>query len=184
MNLRELPNIITVLRMFLVLPVVVLLIDGRYLAALAVFAIAGVSDALDGYLAKRFGWQSYLGSILDPLADKLLLVSSYVTLAWLGHLPTWLVSAVIVRDVIIIVGSITYHLEVEQFSAAPSLSSKLNTFMQIALVLVIVVHHGLLPLPVRIVDTLIYLTLFTTLYSGFAYILTWGRRALVLQRRK
>ncbi len=184
MSLRDLPNILSILRIVLVFPVVLSLVDERYLLALLLFGVAGLTDGLDGFLAKRFGWVTRLGSILDPLADKLLLVSSYLALAWLGHIPAWLVSGVIVRDIIIVVGSIAYHFEVEEFSAAPSLLSKANTLAQILLVLLVVFHHGIFTLPEPIVHGMIYVVLFTTVASGIDYILTWGRRALRAKRQK
>src|SRR3990172_3309285 len=105
MGLKDIPNIISLLRMALVPPVVILLLNGYYGWALLVFVSAGLSDGLDGYLAKRFGWRSRLGAILDPLADKLLLVASYLTLGWLGQLPLWLVAVVVGRDIVIVAGA-------------------------------------------------------------------------------
>ena len=87
--MQQLPNIISVFRMLLVVPVVGSLLQQQFGMALVLFAIAGFSDGLDGFLAKHFGWQSRLGSILDPLADKLLLVSSFLTLTWMGFVPLW-----------------------------------------------------------------------------------------------
>ena len=84
MKARDIPNIITALRFLLVPPVVILLLQERFTAALIVFGVAGLSDGLDGFLARRFDWRSRLGGIMDPLADKLLVVSSFVTLGWLG----------------------------------------------------------------------------------------------------
>jgi cardiolipin synthase len=99
-KLSDIPNIITVFRFLLVPPLVLLLLNHQYGAALIVFGVAGFSDALDGFLAKRYGWSSRMGALMDPLADKLLLVSSFVTLGWLGWIPLWLVALVILRDVI------------------------------------------------------------------------------------
>ena len=107
MRASEIPNIISILRILLVIPVIWLLLTDDFPSALWLFAIAGVSDALDGFLAKRYGWQSELGSLLDPLADKILLVSCYVVLGWLLLLPAWLVATVILRDVMIVVGAIS-----------------------------------------------------------------------------
>lgn len=90
MKPHDIPNVITAFRFLLVPPVVILLLQERFTAALIVFGVAGFSDGLDGFLAKRYDWRSRLGSILDPLADKLLLVSSFVTLGWLGLIPAWL----------------------------------------------------------------------------------------------
>ena len=142
-----------------------------------VFAVAGFSDALDGYLAKRFHWTSRLGALLDPLADKLMLVSAFVTLAWLGLIPPWLVGLIILRDVVIVTGAIVYHMRIEKLEAAPSVVSKLNTFAQILLILAVMFSQAVRHLPSFWMDVLIYTVLITTLWSGFDYVWTWGRRA-------
>jgi cardiolipin synthase len=173
----DLPNIITFIRFLLLPPVVLLLLNHRYDAALLVFAVAGFSDALDGYLAKRFHWTSRLGALLDPLADKLMLVSAFVTLAWLGLIPPWLVGLIILRDVVIVTGAIVYHMRIEKLEAAPSVVSKLNTFAQILLILAVMFSQAVRHLPSFWMDVLIYTVLVTTLWSGFDYVWTWGRRA-------
>ena len=119
MKRSDIPNIITVFRFLLVPPVVLLLLNHRYGAALIVFGVAGFSDALDGFLAKRYGWSSRMGAIMDPLADKLLLVASFVTLGWLGLIPPWLVALVILRDVVIVIGAMIYHWCVVSRNHAP-----------------------------------------------------------------
>src|SRR5690606_4985135 len=124
------PNLISVLRIILVIPVVWALIAGDFFTALVLFSVAGFSDALDGFLAKHYHWQSRLGSILDPLADKLLLVASFATLTWLGLLPYWLLWMVLGRDVLIVVGALAYHYIVGKFELLPLWSSKVNTAFQ------------------------------------------------------
>jgi len=183
-TLRDLPNLISLLRMVLVIPVVYLMEQREFGLALILFAIAGISDGLDGYLAKRNNWASRLGSILDPLADKLLLVSAYLVLAWLGELPVWLVIAVLVRDVIIILGVVVYHYLIGQFEMVPSWISKLNTFFQIMLVLVIVFSLGVYTLPAILIDALVIVVIVTTLTSGIDYIWVWARRAAYAEKRK
>jgi cardiolipin synthase len=173
----DLPNIITFLRFLLLPPVVMLLLNRRYDAAMLVFAVAGFSDALDGYLAKRYHWTSRLGALLDPLADKLMLVSGFVALAWLGLIPPWLVALIILRDVVIVTGAVVYHLRIEKLEAAPSVVSKLNTFAQILLILAVMFSQAFRPLPAVWMDVLIYGVLLLTLWSGFDYVWTWGRRA-------
>jgi cardiolipin synthase len=173
----DLPNLLTFFRLLLLPPVVLLLLNHRYDAALLVFAVAGFSDALDGYLAKRYHWTSRLGALLDPLADKLMLVSGFVTLAWLGLIPPWLVVLIILRDVVIVSGAIVYHMRIEKLEAAPSLVSKLNTFAQILLILAVMFSQAIRQLPAFWMDALIYTVLVTTLWSGFDYVWTWGRRA-------
>ena len=178
MKARDIPNIITALRFLLVPPVVILLLQERFTAALIVFGVAGLSDGLDGFLARRFDWRSRLGGIMDPLADKLLVVSSFVTLGWLGLIPAWLVLLVILRDLVIIAGATFYHMRIEQFDAEPSVASKLNTAAQVLLVLAVLYSSGIQALPVMLMDVLLYGVLVTTLWSGFDYVWTWGRRAM------
>lgn len=178
MTLRDIPNIISLLRIALVIPVVYLLIQREFSYALILFFIAGISDGLDGYLAKRNNWISRLGSILDPLADKLLLVFSYFTLGWLGEIPMWLVVAVVVRDLIIIVGAIAYHEIIGEYDMMPSWVSKTNTFFQILLVLVVVFSLGAYMLPEKVIDVLVIIVAITTVASGMNYVWVWGRRAI------
>ena len=177
MRPRDIPNIITAFRFLLVAPVVVLLLQGRFAAALVVFGVAGFSDALDGFLAKHYGWQSRLGGLMDPLADKLLLVSSFITLGWLGWIPLWLVALVILRDLVIVAGAIFYHMRIEQLEAEPTMVSKLNTAAQIFLVLAVMFSLGVQTIPALWIDILLYSVLATTVWSGFDYIWIWGRRA-------
>ena len=177
MKASDLPNAITVFRFLLVPPVVLLLLNDRFGAALIVFGVAGISDAVDGFLAKRFHWTSRIGALLDPLADKLLLVCSFITLGWLGLIPAWLVAVVILRDLVIVAGALTYHFCIEQVSADPTLVSKLNTFAQILLVLAVLFSSGIHVLPALLLDTLLYSVLVSTLWSGADYVWTWSRRA-------
>lgn len=174
---RDIPNIITSLRILLVAPFLWLLLDEHYGTALLLFVIAGVSDALDGFLAKYYGWTSELGGLLDPIADKLLLIGAILTLGWLDELPGWLVILVILRDFVILSGAAAYHLWIERFQAAPLLISKLNTLMQLILVCAIIVNDGLMRLPAGLLTSLIYLTALTTLWSGVAYVWRWGDHA-------
>lgn len=176
MRLRTLPNVITVGRIVLVAPVLWLLLERRFASALALFVVAGASDALDGYLAKHYGWTSRLGAILDPLADKLLMVTCYVALGWLGLLPWWLIAAVIARDVIILGGATVYQMTIARLEIAPSLLSKTNTVCQILLV-VAVIGEQVVNLSTWWVPGLVWLVLFTTLGSGLSYVWVWSRRA-------
>lgn len=150
----------------------------RYPEALLLFIIAGVSDAIDGFLAKHCGWSSKLGGFLDPLADKLLLMGAVLTLNWQGELPSWLVVAVIFRDVMIVSLAIVYHYLIAPFKAEPLLISKLNTLMQLILVTAVLASKAFLQLPDALITLLIYSTGLTTLLSGVAYVSTWGGRAL------
>lgn len=173
---RHLPNLITGLRILLVAPFLWALLEERYSTALLLFIIAGVSDALDGFLAKYFGWTSELGGLLDPIADKLLLMGAILALGWLNELPGWLVALVILRDLLIVGGAVSYHLLIERFEAAPLMISKLNTLVQLILVCAVIVHYGMIPLPNILLTGLIVLTALTTVWSGAAYIWQWSQR--------
>ena len=178
MKPSDIPNIITLIRFLLVLPVVLLLLQGRFGFALVVFGLAGFSDALDGYLAKHYHWSSRVGALMDPLADKLLLLSCFVTLGWLGWIPYWLVGLVILRDLTIVIGAIVYNFRIERLEAEPRPASKLNTFTQIMLVLAVMFSQGVSELPALWMDVLLYSVLMTTLWSGLDYVWIWSRRAL------
>ncbi|HEY5603595.1 MAG TPA: CDP-alcohol phosphatidyltransferase family protein [Gammaproteobacteria bacterium] len=182
MTPRDIPNIISLLRIALVIPVVYFLLEREFSYALVLFFVAGFSDALDGYLATRNNWTSRLGSILDPLADKLLLVFSYLALGWLHEIPMWLVIAVMFRDVVIVVGAIAYHELIGEYDMMPTWMSKTNTFFQIMLVLAVVFSLGAYSLPGWLINTLIFTVAVTTLVSGINYVWVWGRRAMVAKR--
>lgn len=131
------PNVITIFRALLVPFVFWLLMVGHTREALILFICAGISDALDGFLAKRYHWQSELGAYLDPLADKLLLVSVYVALGTLHELPFWLVVAVVSRDILIVLGVLVAWLLQNPVRMRPLVISKANTVAQIALAAVV-----------------------------------------------
>lgn len=177
MQARDIPNLITFLRLVLVFPILWGLLTAHYGWALIMFVIAGFSDALDGFLAKHYGWTSRLGGLLDPIADKALLVTCYLALAWQGLLPTWLTALVIGRDVLILAGAMLYHTVIERLEAAPSVISKVNTLGQLLLVMAVLFHYGAQPLPDAWLPVLIYAVLATTLLSGIDYVWTWGWRA-------
>jgi len=180
-QLKNIPNLICVLRILLVYPVVMLILEGDTLFALVLFVIAGLSDGLDGFLAKRFHWQSRLGSILDPLADKLLLVSSYIAMSYVGLIPVWLVVAAFSRDIIIVSGGFAYHKFIGEFEMAPSFISKFNTFMQILLIAG-VLSREITAIPGFVLDWMIAATLITIVLSGLDYVFVWGKRAWLATR--
>ncbi|MFO1430089.1 MAG: CDP-alcohol phosphatidyltransferase family protein [Candidatus Competibacteraceae bacterium] len=182
MRPRDIPNLITVMRLLLVAPILRLLLQNDYAGALSLFVLAGMSDLVDGYLAKTYGWTSELGGILDPLADKLLLVGTLLVLGWQGELPIWLVAIAIGRDVIIVSMGVLYHYLIEPFKAEPLLISKLNTLLQLALVAT-VIFSKVVPLPEALVLMLVYATALTTIWSGGAYVWEWGWRAWFKVRR-
>lgn len=164
------PNTLTILRIASVPFLMILLFNQQYSIALLLFLLAGVSDALDGFLAHRYNCVTKLGERLDPVADKCLLVTSFIMLSYLNHIPFWLVVVVVFRDVLIIGGVILLMLMHGKVEIKPLLISKLNTFLQIALVLIILLHLGY-PLMPHFDLMWAYIIVATiTVFSGCAYI--------------
>jgi cardiolipin synthase len=175
---RHLPNLITALRMLLVVPLCWLLGARRYDDALLVAAIAAASDAVDGFLARRFGWRTWIGGMLDPIADKLLLTAAFVWLALTAQLPPWLVVLVVGRDLAIVAGAVAYHNLIGRFDAEPSRLSKLTTAVQLGFVLIELLRLShWIELPATAQVALIALTALVTLASGLQYIVVWSARA-------
>lgn len=183
MKYSDIPNLICVIRILLIFPVIYFILEGNYLWALLIFLLAGVSDGVDGFLAKHYHWQSRLGSILDPLADKLLLVSTYVSITWVGLIPYWLLLAVFMRDIMIVLGAFAYHAFIGKFKMAPSLISKFNTMMQILLVLA-VLSLQLTEISNNVIDGMIMLTLLAIILSGLDYAVVWGKKAYRATNKK
>lgn len=175
--MRHLPNLICVVRLVLIWPILATLHAGEHLLALALFIAAAVSDGLDGYLAKRFNWTSELGKVLDPLADKLLLVTVFVECAWLALVPWWLTAAVVARDVLIGLGALIFRLWFGPLRGRPTLISKVNTGAQLLYVMLVLLNAALRLPPHEVLDAGAVLALATTLLSGLHYILTFTRRA-------
>lgn len=177
MNLRQLPNTITVLRILAVAPVVWLLDQGRHDAALWLVLAAAASDALDGFLAKRFDWQTRIGGLLDPIADKLLLWACFLGLFAAGTTPGWLAALVVGRDLVILAGAIAWHWLVRPLTATPTLLSKATTLAQVLLVLAWLLHlaHGWLP--EGLLQFGIGAVAAITALSGIDYVVRWSLKA-------
>lgn len=159
------------------LPVVYFLLHKSYSIALIIFSVASFSDALDGYLAKKYHWTSRLGSFLDPLADKLLLVSVFLSCVMIDIVPLWLLVVVFTRDIVVGLGALFYHFMVEEFNGTPPFSSKLNTALQVFYLVVVLVHQELFPLPEAWLLYLVYSVAGTVLISGIEYIWVWGMKS-------
>ena len=169
------PNVISIGRVLLVPLTVWLMINGRNQAAFFVFVVAGLSDAVDGFLAKRFGWQTELGAYLDPLADKLLLVSIFVTLGYFGEIPSWLAIAVVSRDILIIAGFMLAWMLSKPLVVRPLPVSKLNTMAQIVLAAVVLADSGFDLGWGALRAFLVWSTGLLTMLSALAYVQAWLR---------
>jgi cardiolipin synthase len=175
--MRHLPNIICLLRILLLWPLIASLRSGDFHLTVWIFLAAAVSDGLDGYLAKRFGWTSRLGRILDPLADKLLLVSLFLMTTWLGLVPQWLTFIAVTRDVMIGSGALVYLLVFGPLNGRPMGISKLNTLMQISYLTGVVLNQVSWFPPHWFMQGLLWFTAATLLASGFAYLREFTLRA-------
>lgn len=172
----NLPNLITFGRLLTVPVAVYLIMQSAYLAAFVLFVLAGVSDALDGYLAKRNNQTTELGAILDPLADKALLVGVYVTLGLQDNLANWLVLLVVFRDLMIVGGVIILFLVRLEVKMRPLIVSKINTATQIGLAALVLAELGFNLDIMGIVEAMIYVVGVTTVISGASYMVSWTRQ--------
>jgi len=162
------PNLITILRILLVPIFIIYMINDRALGSLIIFVIASVSDALDGFIARVSHKKSDLGAYLDPLADKILLIAAYITLAVLKMIPSWLAVLIISRDVIILLGVLVLYLNRHPVKVHPSLLSKSTTCLQIATILMILLNGYLNIEPFKIYA--FWVTAGFTIASGLQYI--------------
>ncbi|MEP1858185.1 MAG: CDP-alcohol phosphatidyltransferase family protein [Kangiellaceae bacterium] len=184
MNWNQLPNVITSLRLLLLVPLAFYLTVQDYRLSLLIFFVAGVSDALDGFLAKRYNWVSRFGSILDPIADKALLVLTMALLTVNQKISLILFVLVALRDIYIVLGAYIFYKKIGPFNMQPSLISKLNTFVQILLVVAILVSLGYRALPELAIQVFTYSVYFTVIASAINYTLVWGRKfKLELQKQ-
>ena len=171
------PNAICILRIILVIPIIDFLWDKQYENALGLIAIAGISDFLDGFLAKKNNWRSKLGAALDPAADKILLVSLFVVLYLMDLIPFWLMATILMRDIMILFGLSLYYYFIEKPRPDPTFISKLNTFLQIFFVLFVIagqIFNPNLDLLVQFTGALVFLT---SILSGLDYWISWSINA-------
>ncbi len=166
----NLPNYITLIRVVLIPFFIGLMIYGHYLTALFVFVAAGITDALDGMIARITKNKTELGAFLDPMADKLLLVSAFVTLGLLGKIPVWLVIVVVSRDVIIVLGSLAVYFIVNDLKARPSIVGKMTTVLQLTVIAVTLAFMNFRSSDTWIMPLLDWTTAAFTVWSGMQYV--------------
>lgn len=178
------PNTITLLRVALILPLAVLLRQGEFGIALALFIVSALSDLADGVIARRWNLRTRFGAIADPVADKLTMLTVTLLLAFDGRLPWWLAAAVVTRDVVIVGGALAYHYLIGTVEMAPSTVSKLNTALEFLLLAsVLAIGAGFVAGGTWL--TALTLTTFVTIvWSGSHYVLVWGRRASRARRSR
>jgi len=156
--------------------------SGDFLWALALIFIAGLSDGLDGYLAKTFDWRTRLGGLLDPLADKFLLVTVILTLTFMDLTPIWLAAVVIGRDLIIVTGAIVYNYLIGPVTPDPSKISKTNTICQLLYILFVISNQASGWPPETGILLIGAAVLFTSIVSGLDYVIRWSGKAVAGRR--
>lgn len=164
----NIPNFLTLGRILLTPLLVIMLINRRYAEALGIFAVAGFTDALDGLIARWMRQKTRIGAILDPVADKLLLTSSYVTLAVIGVLPNWLAVTVISRDVIIVFGVLILFLFHGGVEICPTIISKMTTLFQLGTIFTVLLNREIAWFD-RLLPLLYWSTAGLTVVSGLHY---------------
>ncbi len=177
MTLRNLPNALTLMRLFLIVPFLYFLSQQKYVDAFYLFLLAGLTDALDGWLARYFRWQSAFGTLIDPIADKLLIASSFIALAIIGDMPWWLVALVFLRDLAITLGVYAWYIVMDQKPIlSPTYLSKINTVMQLILVVVCLYQQAFGVFSFSFYSILLVLTTLTTTLSFLDYARIWFRK--------
>ncbi len=181
MSLSNIPNLISIFRILLAIPVVFYLLQHNYTLAFSIFLLACVSDLIDGYIARRYQWVSQLGGWLDPVGDKILLNSVYFSLWSMGVIiPGWLLLCIIARDIMIVGGVFYYYYRIEKITAHPTLISKVNTLMQLVLVLFVLIHKSFpdyAPIgALKVIDITMLIVVGLTLVSGAWYVVIGMQR--------
>lgn len=184
----QIPNIISVLRLFLIVPVAYGVLYGHWEFVLIILVIGGLTDLLDGYLARRFQWTSRFGEIVDPIADKVTFGGTCVLLTLEGIWPVWLLSVVLAREGVILGGAVAYRLLFKRLDIEPTLLSKTNTIVLVSTIVLVVIaqiNFKYQMMAVTMLDWVGYwLVALFSIASGLDYVRLWGRRAFVEQQQK
>jgi len=177
-RILNIPNVLTLARILITPFIIYAILEHQAVLALVLMAIAGVTDMLDGAIARYFNQRTTVGAYIDPMADKLLLISTIVTLYLIGQIPLFLFLAVIFRDVIIVLGAIAYEMITHKLEIQPSIASKITTFLQITLVLVVLSEMAWQVPGADVMYLSIWLTFAFTCISGIQYMIVWMRKAV------
>lgn len=179
-----LPNALTLLRMLAALPLFLCIVHGLDTAAFWLAVVAGASDGLDGWLAKRFGWTSRLGAILDPLSDKVLMLAVMLALTWTGDLPVWLLGLALARDICLVLGGLVYHWRYEKLTPQPTVPGKLTTLALVLLIVVVLAGRASGWSPGWLLDLLIGASTLLLCLSWIHYWLIWSPRSKAVAQRR
>lgn len=176
-RLRHLPNALSLLRLLMAVPIALLVVYDESVLAMALFIAAGATDGIDGWLAKRYRWQSQLGGWLDPLADKALVLSVCIALTAHGDLPYWLLGLIAIRDLVIVSGAVAFHFNYAPLHAAPTIVGKITTAALLLLVVLLLWQNVQAQIPTWLIETLILACAGLLLVSGVDYVRRWSIKA-------
>ncbi len=180
---KYIPNVITSTRILCVPCLIWMLFHQQFERSLILIFFMGLSDALDGFLARCYDWKTTLGAYLDPIADKLMLLTAFIAFVVLGWVPWWLAVVIVARDVILLVGALYYHLSTRQLKMEPLAISKINTCAQIILA-VSLIYAQVGSLHAQILSALMAIVVCTTVASGTQYVMEWSRRASKIAQKQ
>jgi len=182
-RILNIPNMLTLARMIITPFIVYAIMEGEPAFALLLMGIAGITDMLDGAIARMFNQRSVVGAFMDPLADKLMLISTIVVLYFLEHIPTYLFLAVIFRDMVIVFGATAYEMVTHKLEMTPLFTSKITTFLQIMLVLCVLAEMAWQTPGSTVLQWITWLTFAFTCLSGIQYMVLWMRKAVHAEAR-
>ena len=182
--IKLLPNFITVFRLILAVPICVMILNKDYSAVLWIAFIAGVSDGVDGWLARKMEAKSSFGAFVDPVADKVMLNSAFISFGVTGLLPWWMVTIVVMKDVVVVAGALVYYWLFSCYELAPSVWGKASTGVQIVFVLMLLTHQVYPVFPTFILQSGLWVVIVMALVSAAHYIYVWGGKALATKKTK
>ena len=178
MIVSSIPNFLTVFRFFLVYPIVISILEQNYQLTLFFFFIAGVSDYLDGFLARKYSWESRFGKIFDPISDKVLVIATLISLSLVGEINIYLTMFLLSRDLFIIVGVILSSLLIKDYEIRPYFSGKFNSFVLMTYLGFIILEITFSFVPSLFLNFLMATLIITSLYSVIEYLIYPGRKVI------
>lgn len=178
------PNTISLFRLFLVPVVVYLLAQSAYAYALVVFLVASISDGIDGWIARHYNLCTPLGAMLDPVADKLIILSCLATLTWQSLIPLWLTLSLLSRDMLIVLGAMAYRRLIGHVEITPTWLGKIHIALEFALLCLVLANAAAIFSIAAVLPSLFKLLFITAVLSAMQYIWIWGRKAGAFFTRK
>ena len=178
MIVSSIPNLLTVFRFFLVYPIVISILEQNYNLTLFFFFLAGISDFLDGYLARKFSWESRFGKVFDPISDKVLVIATLISLSLVDEITIYLTVFLLSRDLFIIVGVILSSLLIDDYEIKPYLSGKFNSFVLMTYLGFVILEVTFGFVPILFLNFLMGTLILTSIYSVIEYLNYPGRKVI------